>query len=157
MSKFNKNQLFSPGIKKKFHLNNITKDDDIDRIEKVLRDGYKFPDALINQFERTYTEFSFNDGKRVIAATFYGSLFKFLFLDPNHMICIDDTRYEKRKKLFSIKSTLEGWNDEDLVKKEPLNIEFLDMLVEDYEEGKIKSKDDFIEQYKEIRGEYTKL
>lgn len=157
MSKFNRDELFSNEIKNKFHLKNITNDNHIDRIEKVLREGYSFPDKLIEQFERTYTEFDFKDGKRVIAATLYGSLFEFLFLDPNHMICIDSSRFPKKKNTFSVKSTIEGWTDNDLTKKEPLDVEYIDMLVDDYEHGRIISKDEFIEQYKELREEYVKL
>ncbi len=151
MSRLNRTELYSNAYKKQFHLNNIKDNSQIDRIEKVLRDGYGFPDGLIDSFERSYTEFAFGDGKRAITATFYGSLFEFLFLDPNHLICSEFARDIKQKDKYNEKSGFVEWNMDDFESKEKVIMEYLDLLIEDYKDDKIETKEKFIEDYTEIK------
>lgn len=153
MGNYQKDQLFSKNVKKMFHLNQITDDKSIDLIERVLLEGYQFPQQLVDNFERTYMEFSTKNGKRVISALMYGTLFECLFLDPNHFICPEKSRNIKMKDLFSIPSAFQKWDDETLSMKQPMMKEYLDMIIDDYENGRINDTEETIELIKELTDE----
>lgn len=148
MGKYQKDALFSKDVKRIFHLNEISNDKSIDLIEKVLIEGYDFPQGLVDNFERTYMEFSTKNGRRVIAALMYGTLFECLFLDPNHLICPEKSRNIKAKELFMIPSAFQKWKDETLDLKEPMLKEYVEMLIDDYETGKINDLEEAMETLK---------
>lgn len=150
MGKFQKDTLFSTNVKRLFHLNQIYDNKSIDLIEKVLIEGYGFPLEFVDNFERTYIEFSTKNGKRVIAALMYGTLFECLFLDPNHFICPEKSRNKKMKELFAIPSAFQKWNDETVDLKEPMLKEYIGMIIDDYENGKINNLEEAMETLKEI-------
>ena len=150
MGKYTKDELFSNNIKKMFHLNQIYDNKSIDLIERVLVDGYGFPQQFVDNFERTYIEFSTKNGKRVIAALMYGTLFECLFLDPNHFICPKKSRNIKFKESFIITSAFQKWDKEIIDLEEPMLKDYLEMLIEDYENGKFEKIDDAMETLKEV-------
>ncbi len=149
MGKYPKEKLFSPSIKKHFHLNLIEDNKSIDLIEKVLVDGYQLTQEFVDNFERTYIEFSTTNGKRVIASLMYGSLFECLFLDPNHLICPDKTRFFKKKQLFSVKSAFQKWDEEPENLNEPMHKDYIEMVIDDYENNRYSAVET-IETIKEI-------
>lgn len=150
MCKYSKERLFSNDIKKFFHLNYITDEKTINLIEKVLINGYGLSQTFVDNFERTYIEFSTKNGKRVIASLMYGCLFECLFLDPNHLIYPAKARFIKKKNLFNTRSAFQKW-DEDLdCMHEPLPKDYIEMVIDDYENNKIKTAEEAIETIKEI-------
>lgn len=153
MGRLPKNKLFSPEYKEQFHLNQIDEDEVINLIEYVLREGYGFSQKNIDNFERTYMEFSTTNGKRVICALLYGTLFECLFLDPNHLICRDSSRNVKVKEGYQVKSAFEKWDEDMLGLSTPMLNDYIEMLIDDYRQGLIEEKIDFIEQYDEIKRE----
>ena len=122
----------------------------VDLIERVLVDGYGFPQQFVDNFERSYIEFSTKNGKRVIAALMYGTLFECLFLDPNHFICPKKSRNIKFKESFIIPSAFQKWDKEIIDLEEPMLKDYLEMLIEDYENGKFEKIDDAMETLKEV-------
>ncbi len=147
---YNKKNFFVPSVKKQFHYNEFTDNMSIDRIEKVLTEGYKMPYDKIKEFERMYFEFSFNDGKRVIGTRIYDNIFSILFLDPNHLICNESSRNIKNKMIYSIPGAFEKWKNDTLSKQDFNQNEFLKMIVDDYNKGKYTSMEDIVENLKSI-------
>lgn len=150
INSFNKNEFFVPDVKQQFHYNEFTEDIIIERIEKVLIEGYKMPPNKVQEFERLYFEFSFNDGKRVIGTKIYDNIFSILFLDPNHLICSESSRNVKSKMLFSIPGVFQKWQNDMLSKQDFNQNEYLKMIVEDYNAGKYQNMDSIIEDLRSI-------
>lgn len=150
INSFNKKAFFVPSVKTQFHYNEFTNDNIIDKIEKVLTDGYGMPFDKVKEFERMYFEFSFNDGKRAIGTRIYDNIFSILFLDPNHLICKDSSRNVKSKMSFSIPGVFAKWKSDTLAKEEFNQNEFLKMIIEDYNKGKYASTEDIVNDFKSI-------
>lgn len=150
INSYNKNDFFEPSIKKQFHYNEFTDNKVIDKIEKVLVSGYGMPIKKVNEFERTYFEFSFNDGKRVIGTKIYGNIFSILFLDPNHLICEESSRNVKSKILYAIPTVFSKIENDFLSKEDFNKNEYLKMIVDDYNNGKYNTMNDIIEDLKSI-------
>lgn len=152
ISKMNYTMLCSPENKEQFHYNEFTEGKEIDRIEMVLNDGYGFPQNKIKEFERLYLEFAFSNGKRVIGTRMGDNVIEVLFIDTNHMICLDSCRNKKQKMMFEYPSLFDTY---DLNKsyngydKETL----IGMLLEDAEKGNYKELKDFINDCKDILAE----
>ena len=145
---FTKKEFFVTSRIKQFHYNEFTDEDIIDRIEKVLIEGYKMPHDKVREFERMYFEFSFNDGKRVIGTKIYDNIFSILFLDPNHLICENSSRNVKNKMKFSIPGAFQKWENNTLAKEDFNQNEFLKMIVDDYNKGKYESMSEIVEDIK---------
>ncbi len=104
VSKFEIKQFFSPAIKEQFHYNEFNDDKVIDRIENILINGYVMTRQKVDEFERLYFEFSFSNGKRVIGTRVYDNIFEILFIDYNHMVCLESSRTPKIKMKYSYPS-----------------------------------------------------
>ena len=142
-------QLSSPSYKEKFHYNELNREDIIKRINKILIKGYNLPEKFVkNDLESTYFEFEFKDGKRAICTKTEENVISILFLDPNHLVCKDSSRFVKEKQHNSIPSTFEGWVSTSV---DNLNInakEFLQEFINEYE--KDMDKDKFIINIKDV-------
>lgn len=150
---YDKNQFFSPAIKKQFHYNQFENDDSIDLIERVLIEGYGMPKGKVEEFERLYFEFACDDGKRVIGTKIHDNILSILFLDPNHLIYKPACRNIKEKMMYSIPGVFAKWKNDELSKQDFNQNEYLKMIVEDYNRGKYKSIDEVIENLKSIINE----
>lgn len=148
INSYNKKDFFVPSVKTHFHYNEFTDNAVIDKIEKVLTDGYKMPRDKVNEFERMYFEFSFNDGKRAIGTRIYDNIFSILFLDPNHLICDGSCRDIKNKMIYSIPGVFQKWKNDTLSKQDFNQNEYLKMIVDDYKMGKYQNMDEIIEDLK---------
>lgn len=153
ISKMSSQEFYSTSIKEQNHYNEFTDNDIIDRIEMVLMEGYGMPRKKVDGFERSYLEFSFSNGKRVIATKIYGNLFEILFIDCNHLICIESARNIKQKMLFSIPGLFKiSGQCVDL--KEYSRDDLIDMLFEDARNNKYTSIEEFLKDYEEIKEYY---
>lgn len=147
---YDEREFFEPSTKRQFHYNEFKGDEVIDKIEKVLIEGYKMTREKVDEFERMYFEFAFIDGKRVIGTKICSNIFSILFLDPNHLICDKSSRYMKNKMLYSIPSVF-GRVEDDFLSKEDFDInEYLQMLIVDCECGKLSSIEDVAENLRSI-------
>ena len=150
INSFSKKAFFVPSVKTQFHYNEFTDDEIIDRIERVLTDGYGMPYEKVKEFERMYFEFSFNDGERAIGTRIYDNIFSVLFLDPNHLVCSESSRNIKSKLSFSIPGVFAKLKNDTLSKEEFNQNEFLKMIVQDYNMGKYTSIEDIVNDLKSI-------
>lgn len=102
MSNLDTGQLVSNEMKKSLRFKEIRDEtsNEIDRIEKVLK-KYRMSPSTIEDFERSYHEFSINDGMRVICVK-EDNMLHLLFIDNNHMICQNSARFLALKQLFSV-------------------------------------------------------
>ena len=150
LSKYKIGELMSNlQIREKFHLTKIVKDDHIDRIESVLKNCYKYPNKKIEQFDREYFEFQISDGKRVIWHKVDNVICP-LFIDCNHMICIDSCRVPKLKMSYSIKSSFSHFEKMDLNEDDMAIIEYIKMIVNEYEYNDKASIKEIIDLLKDI-------
>ena len=73
-----------------------------------------------------------------------------LFLDPNHLVCIDSSRNCKMKQRYNTNSCFEKINDEKELDKEEINIkDCINLLLEGCEDDNL-SREDIIEILKDI-------
>lgn len=149
ISKMPITMLCSPEYKEQFHYNEFDVEEDINRIEMVLNEGYGFPKDKIQEFERLYLEFSFSNGKRAIGTRIGDNLIEILFIDTNHMVCLESCRNKKQKMMFEYPSLFEIY---DLNKdyKEYDKETLFSMLLEDAEKGVYSDLNEFIEDCRDI-------
>ena len=147
ISQETKKDFFNFGSKKKLHQNKIDKDETIDSIEKILQEGYGLPKGKVDEFERNYVEFAFSDGKRIIGTFINGSVFAPLFIDNNHLVCIDSSRDVEKKQAYKIKGIFGGWSDDDLKKIRTCDAEeILNYFVDKCKDGDYASIGDIREE-----------
>ena len=58
-------EVFDSRNKRQAHCHIIETKEEIDLIEKILLEGYKFPENRIKEFEKTYYQFSLDNGSRI--------------------------------------------------------------------------------------------
>ncbi len=105
--------------------------------------------SAVSQFERLFFEFSFNNGKRVIGTKIYGNLFEILFIDCNHMICIDSSRVLKMKEGFKVPSAFKMENSSKDV-EEYGKTELVEMLVDMGRSGLYGTIEEFIKDFDDL-------
>lgn len=149
ISQMNYTNLCSPDNKEQLHYNEFTEGEEIDRIEIVLKEGYGFPQDKINEFERLYLELSFSNGKRVIGTKIGDNVIEILFIDTNHMICIDSCRNKKQKMMFEYPSLFSTYNLNDNYREYDKE-ELITMLIDDAEKGNYNDLKKFISDFKDI-------
>lgn len=91
---------FSPQNRQSLRLKLIEERDHgkvIDRLEKILVEGFKIPRGTIEQFDRTYFEFEIEDGGRVICVK-QDSILHLLIIDNNHFVCREAAREKFNKQ-----------------------------------------------------------
>ena len=151
ISKETKSEFFDYGSSKKIHQNRIDDNETIDSIEKILQEGYQFPKGKVDEFERNYVEFPFADGKRVIGTFINGSVFAPLFIDNNHLVCINSSRDVGKKKSFRIKSVFNKWNEEDIKKLGACDAEdFLKLFVDKCKKGEYSSVEEICREMESL-------
>lgn len=154
ISKLNIKELLSNNYKKQFHYNEFNDNLIIDRIERVLIDGYKMPENKVNEFERLYFELSFSNGIRLIGTKIDNNIFEILFIDSNHMICKESSRMLNIKEKYEYPSIFNNI-EKNINIKEYEHIELLEMLIDSAKKGGYNKIEDFINDYEELL-EYNK-
>ena len=142
-------EFFSTYYKKEFHLNKLEDPISVGMIEKVLKQGYDFPQESIDEFEQMYFEYQINDGKRVICYI-VDNVIHPLFIDNNHMICGKSSRFLKSKKLYKIPSSFYK-TDINKDSDEEKNIKiYLKDILDEYESDNNMSAEEIIRFLKDI-------
>lgn len=129
------------------HCHPIKSKREVDRINKVLKDGYIFNDEKIKSFENTYYEIPLG-GQRIICSRI-DNMFELLFIDSNHMIYKETSRFLKVKNDFEYPSCF-GKIKFSKDYKEKCVDDFIHMIVEDYDSGVCIDIKDIIENLKYI-------
>ena len=150
ISKMDSKRFYSPEVKEQLHYNKFTDNKIIDRIENILIDGYGMVSEQIKQFERMYFEFSFSNGKRVISTMIYNNIFEILFIDSNHMVCLESCRNIKRKMKFEISSLFDK-QVVDEVKKEYAKIVLFEMIIDDAKNGVYENINELIADFEALQ------
>lgn len=101
-------------IKKQFHFNLLNDKLIVKRIKHILIDCYGFPNKLLLEMKNSFCEFSFSNGKRVIGYLINNNTFGVLFIDNNHLVCIDSSRNVKTKMLFNYPSLFGSYVDNEV-------------------------------------------
>lgn len=149
ISNMNGERFYSMNMQTQFHYNEFDDNKVIDRIESILTNGYKMTQTKVNEFERLYFEFSFGNGKRAIGTKIYNNVFEILFLDCNHMVCLESSRNLKIKMLFNFPSIFGVVEDREF-QNEFDNNELINILLEDARNGKYNNINDFIMDYDDL-------
>lgn len=149
MSNLEPKELFAPNMKKQYHYNQFDDNNIIDRIESILINGYGMTRDKVDEFERMYFEFSFSNGKRVIGTKIYENIFQILFIDCNHLICIESSRNVKIKNGYSVPSIFEKV-DRNITVKQYNRGELLELLIDSARNGTYTNMDDFIKDYDDL-------
>lgn len=149
MSNIEPKELFSPNMKTQYHYNEFDDNLIIDRIESILINGYGMPKRKVDEFERMYFEFSFGNGKRVIGTKIYDNIFQILFIDCNHLVCIESSRNIKLKSGFNYPSSFEKVSNEINIKQFERE-ELIELLMDSARNGAYTSIDEFIKDYDEL-------
>ena len=149
ISSFEIKQFFSPAIKTQFHYNEFDDNKVIDRIENILINGYGISKKKVDEFERLYFEFSFSNGKRAIGTKIYDNIFEILFIDCNHMVCLESCRVPKIKMKYNCPSSF-GRFDKEISITEFNKEELLEMLIDSARNGDYNNIDDFVKDYDDL-------
>lgn len=149
ISNFEIKQFFSPAVKTQFHYNEFDDNKVIDRIENILIDGYGIPKQKVDEFERLYFEFSFSNGKRAIGTRIYDNIFEILFIDCNHMVCLESCRTLKIKMKYNFPS-LFGRFDKEVEFSDFNREKLLEMLIDGARKGDYTSVGDFVKDYDDL-------
>jgi|GEM_PF-2171891 hypothetical protein len=138
------------------HFHPINTEREVRRIENILKKGYLFNETKIKSFENTYYEISFGDGHRMICSK-VDNFFELLFIDTNHMIYRETSRFLGAKQNYKYPSCFGKINfDENYF--EVQIIDLAKMIIEDYEMGKITDSTEMIDNLKYLIGdEFPKL
>lgn len=149
ISNMSSKEFYSHEVKEQIHYNKFTNNDVIDRIEDILINGYEMTSSKVKEFERLYFEFSFSNGKRVISTMVHDNIFEILFIDSNHMVCLDSCRYIKRKLKYNISGLFENQvSTKD--KLEYDRITLFEMIIEDAKNGEYDSIEDLINDFESL-------
>lgn len=137
-------KLISNEMKKSLRFKEIRDEtgEEIERIERVLK-KLGMPSGKIEDFERSYHEFSVNNGMRIICVK-EDNILHLLFIDNNHMICQDSSRFLAQKQLFNVPCVFDSkYNySEDAPSAEE---QIFDMAIK----GKFDSVNDLVSFYDE--------
>lgn len=136
------------GLKQKYHYHSIEGSEEIGKIDKILKNEYGFNSRLINQQENSYYQFEYAPNGNRIIITKVGSVFIPLFLDNNHLIYYDSSINQEYKMKHKVPSVL----SEEYLKKcdENDDFQFCKMLIEEYEDGTIATKEELLKQWHEL-------
>lgn len=135
--------------KNQFRIEPITVKEHIERIERILIDDYGFPQNKIEEFDQQYYEFQISDGKRVIWHMVDNMICP-LFIDCNHMICIDSCRNIKSKMKYNEKSSFCKLTSKELSKKDFDITESIKYIIQECESDEQIEKEDIIDMLKSI-------
>ena len=141
--------VYSTGYRKSLRVKE-TRDDDaaIDRIERVLVEGYGFPKDTVDQFERSYIELAFGDGHRLITVCVDG-IFEILFVDNNHLICRESSRFVSQKDRYEFPCLFDEAHLD--VGKVINEYNIAELVMEDVVAGKYEDVNKIIKDYEDLR------
>ena len=140
--------LFNTKNKKQLHCHPIRERRKIEIINNVLLDGYNFPKEMIDNFENYYFEFSLDNGSRVIFVKI-DNIFELLFIDNNHMIYKESSRFLKHKEKYGYPSCLGKISFEHDYEEKNIR-EIVEMLIESHKNGEFENLDEFVENLEEL-------
>lgn len=144
---FDIKSFYSPHVKKQLHFNLLTDSIIINKINNILINGYGLPKGFIDNIESYYCEFSFSNGKRVIGYLINNNTFGVLFIDNNHLVCIDSSRNVKTKMLFNYPSLFGSYVDNGV----SIDVdELIKMMFDDAKNGYYGTLDEFIRAYEDL-------
>ena len=149
ISNMKKNEICSNDKKKELHYNEFHDDKIIDVIENILFDGYGMSRNKIDDFERTYFEISFSNGKRVIGTKIYDNVFELLFIDCNHMVCIDSSRMIKKKMKYNYPGLFAKIDNNENYREYEKD-ELLKMLIMEAKNGEYNDINEFVNDCVEL-------
>lgn len=150
MSNLEPKELFSLNMKKQYHYNEFNDNKIIDRIESILVNGYNMTQEKVDEFERTYFEFDFGNGKRVIGTRIFENIFQILFIDCNHLVCLNSTRNPKIKSNYAFPSLFQkDMLAVDLIKKSNREKVF-ELFIEEAKKGRYETVQELILNYEEF-------
>lgn len=127
----------------------ITTKEHTERIENILIDDYGFPRDKVEEFDQQYYEFQISDGKRVIWYLVDNMICP-LFIDCNHMVCIDSSKNVKAKMKYNEKSSFCKLTEKDLSKEDAEITESIKYIISECENGEQIDKEDIIDLLKGI-------
>ena len=137
-------------MKKQYHYNEFNDNKIIDRIESILVNGYNMTQEKVDEFERTYFEFAFGNGKRVIGTRIFKNIFQILFIDCNHLVCLNSTRNPKIKSNYAFPSLFQkDMLAVDLIKKSNREKVF-ELFIEEAKKGRYETVQELILNYEEF-------
>ncbi len=136
-------------IKDAYHICLIDRPEHIDRIERILEDNYGYPQGKIGEFGKEYFEFQISDGKRVIWHKVDNVIYP-LFIDCNHMVCIDSSRGVKAKMRYNVKSSFSHLDEDELNIEDVEVKDYLRMIIEESSNDASFEKEDLLELLKDV-------
>ena len=113
LSKLTVKEAFDVRTKKQLHLHPI-ENKAANRVSYILREGYGFPERLVDEFENQYYEFASNNGQRVIAIR-HDFVIEPLFLDPNHLVYNNSSKNRQNKLMYKTPSIFSPDAEEKLL------------------------------------------
>ncbi len=140
--------LFNGRSKKQMHCHPIKGKREVERINNVLLNGYKFPKNMVDNFENNYFEFSLDNGSRVIFVRI-DNIFELLFIDNNHMIYKESSKFLKHKETYEYPSCL-GKIDFEYDYDEKRIREIVELLIDSHKNGEFNSLDEFVDNLEEL-------
>ena len=140
--------LFNTKNKRQLHCHPIREKREIERINNVLLNGYNFPKETVDNFENYYFEFSLDNGSRVIFVKI-DNIFELLFIDNNHMIYKESSRFLKHKETYEYPSCLGKINFEHDYDEKSVR-EVVEILIESHKNGEFESLDEFVDNLEEL-------
>lgn len=141
-------ELFDKGTKHQLHCHPIEDEREVSRINDVLLNGYEFSQKMVENFENSYFEFSLDNGSRVIFVK-VNNIFELLFIDNNHMIYKESSRFLKHKDSYEFPSCLGKINFERDYEEKSI-IDVIRIMVEAYENREFNDLEDFVKNLMEL-------
>ena len=141
-------ELRNRSMRKLYHFHSIQNENEVKRINYVLKEGYHFSNNTIENFENNYYEFALNSGERVIFVM-VDNLFELLFIDSNHFIYRESSRNAKYKDKFEYPSCL-GEVEPSFDYKEWQIIDIVKTMILAYDNGEIDDLDEFVSMLKDL-------
>lgn len=144
-------ELSDQSTKKQLHCHKIENRREIDRINSVLLEGYLFPKIMVENFENSYYEFALDNGSRVIFVRI-DNIFELLFVDNNHMIYKESSRFIKFKEGYEYPSCL-GKIDFSYDYEEKNVRDAVELMITAYKNEEIDNLEDFVNELEELINE----
>lgn len=141
-------ELFDKSTKGQLHCHPIEDQCEVSRINNVLLNGYSFPRKTIENFENSYYEFSLDNGSRVIFVK-VNNIFELLFIDNNHMIYKESSRFLKHKESYGFPSCLGKINPKCDYEEKKIT-EVIKIMIEAYKNEEFNDLEEFVKTLMEL-------
>ncbi|MBR3180749.1 hypothetical protein IKF63_01570 [Candidatus Saccharibacteria bacterium] len=147
ISKLQVGQLDSKEMKRSLRFKPIRNGNgkEVERIIEVLRE-YAVSEGTIEEFEKSFHEFSVNDGMRVICVQ-EDNIIHLLFLDNNHLICSDSAKFKKAKQSFGVPTIFDCRYMDDSISEGTTKEQVFDLMLK----GEFRTIEDVLNFYNELK------